>query len=184
MTTTRRRSSTIDAEQQHPLAEAGQEAGQEAGHLAERAAEVGFHQADRAREQTAEGINQLAESVRRVSSDMEPEQPAIANLTSTAAEQAERIAGYLRDTDARQIVHTVEDIARRQPLLFVGGAFVLGIAASRFVKAAGDGTPNSQRTSHGGTSYDGTGGAYEATGPGATRGADRLDDGTDEELRP
>ena len=34
-----------------PLAEAGQQAGQSVGHLAERAADIGFRQADRGKEQ-------------------------------------------------------------------------------------------------------------------------------------
>lgn len=176
-------------EQEHPLAEAGQEAGQTAGHLAERAADVGFQQADRAREQTAEGLDQLAGSVRRVSTDMESEQPAIASLASTAAEQAERVAGFLHETDARQLVHTVEDMARRQPLLFVGGAFLLGIAASRFIKAAGGGQVG--HAGRGGSTYrpgagyeSGTGlDSYEPTGPGGSvRG--RLAGTTDEGMRP
>jgi hypothetical protein len=188
----------IKTEQDHPLTEAGAEAGETAGHLAERAAEVGFQQADRAREQTADGLNQLADSVRRVSSDMESEQPAMANLTSTAAEQTERIASYLRETDARQLVHTVEDVARRQPLLFIGGAFLLGLAASRFVKAAGGGQSGSTR--RGGHRYAGmygpSGGygagtygadaGYAPTGPGDRRAGDidAVGGATDEGLRP
>lgn len=198
MTTTRNRSAAIEDEaasdlgsgQEHPLAEAGADATQTAGQLAERAADLGFQQADRTREQAAEGINQLASTTRRVSTEIESEQPTIATIASGAAEQAERLAGYLRDTDARELMHTIEDVARRQPLLFVGGAFVLGVAASRFVKAAGGGTSGSQGVRHGGTSYGGTsyggtyGRGYEATGPGALRGADGLADATDEGLRP
>lgn len=167
-------------EQEHPLAQAGQEAGETAGHLAERAAGVGFQQADRAREQTAQGLNKLADSVRRLSTDMESEQPAIADLASTAAEQAERVAGYLRQTDARQLVHSIEDVARRQPLLFVGGAFVLGIAASRFVKAAGGGS-DASTASYGGSSYGS--GAMGSAGIPDYSGA-RFGGTSDEGLRP
>lgn len=120
-----------------PLSEAGQQAGQSASHLAERAADIGFQQADRGKDQAAEGITQVAESIRRVSLDMEGSQPQIAEVAQTAAEQADRIATYLQQTDAREILHTVEDVARRQPLLFLGGAFLLGMAATRLVKAAG-----------------------------------------------
>lgn len=120
-----------------PLSEAGQQAGQTAGHLAERAADIGFRQADRGKEQAAEGIGQVADSIRRVSLDMEGSQPQIAEVAQTAADQAERLASYLQQTDAREILHTVENVARRQPLLFLGGAFLLGMAATRLMKAAG-----------------------------------------------
>jgi hypothetical protein len=41
-------------------------------------------------------------------------------------------------TDARQIIGNVEDAARRQPLLFLGGAFALGLVAARVLKAGTD----------------------------------------------
>ena len=133
--------STFDSpatgESTHPLAETGKEAGERAGHLIERGTEIGFKQADRGLDQAVDGIETVADSIRRVSADMETEQPQIADLASSAAEQAEAIARYLRETDVRQLIGSVEDFARRQPLLFAGGAFLLGVAASRFFKAAG-----------------------------------------------
>jgi len=126
-----------EPEETHPLAEAGKDAKERAGHLAQRAADVGLQQADRGRQTAAEGIDTVAQSIRRFSTDMEGEQPAIANAAQVAADQAERVSQYLRQTDARQMLSTVEDAARRQPLIFLGGAFLLGVAASRFIKAAG-----------------------------------------------
>jgi CubicO group peptidase (beta-lactamase class C family) len=169
---------------QHPLAEAGQEATQSVGMLAERATGLGFQQADKARTTAADGIEQVTESIRRVSMDLESEQPQIASVVTTAADQAERVAEYLRTTDARQILSTVEDVARRQPLIFLGGAFVLGLAASRLLKAAGGQT--SSTGSYGMASQrmagqQWSGGGYEATGPGAigTNGFSdtRIDEG-------
>jgi hypothetical protein len=121
---------------QHPLAEAAQETAQTAGQLARRASETGLQQVDQRREQAAGAIEGLAHSIRRVSVDIGEQQPVIANVVDTAAEQAERFAGYLRRTDARQMLDNVQGYARRQPLLFVGGAFLAGLAASRLLKAA------------------------------------------------
>ena len=138
---------TLDApttgESNHPLAETGKQAGERAGHLIERGADIGFKQADRGLDQAVDGIETVADSIRRVSSDMETEKPQIAELASGAADQAEAFANYLRETDVRQLIGNVEDFARRQPLLFVGGAFLLGVAASRFIKAASG--PNPQQ---------------------------------------
>ena len=128
--------------QASPLAEAGQHVGESVGHLAERATGIGFTQADRGRTAAADGVSKVADTIRRVSLDMQVEQPAIASAAETAADQADRIADYLRTTDAREIVGTVESAARRQPLLFLGGAFVLGVAASRLFKAASGGGSN------------------------------------------
>ena len=128
--------SPTTGESTHPLAETGKEAGERASHLIERGADIGFKQADRGLDQAVDGIETVADSIRRVSADMETEKPQIAELASGAADQAEAFANYLRDTDVRQLIGNVEDFGRRQPLLFVGGAFLLGVAASRFIKAA------------------------------------------------
>ena len=166
-----------ETSQTHPLAEAGQQASESASHLAERAADVGIQQADRGREMAAEGIAKVAQTVRRLSTDMQTDQPQIASAATTAADQAEKVAQYLRDNDARQIITTVESAARRQPLIFLGGAFVLGVAASRFIKAAGGGrkTESDERSGYssgyrsGATDYRSSN-SYEATGPGTSNG--------------
>jgi hypothetical protein len=131
----------------HPIAEAGREAGESAGHLAERAANIGIQQADRGREQAASGLERVAKSIRRVSDDFVTQQPAIADAADTAADKADDLARYLRETDAREMISNVEDMARRQPLVFVGGAFVLGFVTARFIKAAGgSGDSNAQQS--------------------------------------
>lgn len=155
----------------HPLEEAGREATQRAGHLAERAADIGIQQADKGREQAASGIDEVAKTIRRLSTDMQTKQPQIADVALTAADQAERVARYLRENDTRQILGTVEDAARRAPLLFIGGAFLLGVAASRFIKAAaGGGDVQPAYRSRTGADFRGSSQSYEATGPGRQNG--------------
>ncbi len=151
-------------ETQHPLTEAGQQVGESAGQIASRAKEVGFQQADRGRELTADGLGKLAQTIHRVSGEME-QQPAIANLASTVAEQTDRAANYLRTTDARQIVTNVEGLARRSPALFLAGAFVLGAVASRFIKAAG--APDSSSGTDSRLTRDTPESGFSATGPGS-----------------
>ena len=169
-----------EAAEPHPLMDAGQQAAASAGHLAERAADVGIQQADRGREMAAEGIDKIAQTVRRISTDMQTDQPRIANAELTAADEAEKVAQYLRQTDARQIIGNVEDVARRQPLIFLGGAFLLGMAASRFIKAAGGdrGQQSSQRSGYSSAYRSGaatdyrSSDSYEATGPGTSNGSE------------
>jgi hypothetical protein len=165
-----------DTEATHPIAEAGKEAGESVSQLAERATDVGIKQADRGREQAASRIEEVAQTIRRVSTDMQGEQPQVANVATTAAEQAERVAQYLRQTDTRQMIGRAEDAARRQPLLFLGGAFLLGVAASRFFKAAGglgDGHGQRDYRSGYGSSYEaGTMTDYRT---GSSKGAGSMD---------
>lgn len=155
----------------HPLAEAGQQAADSAGHIAGRAADLGIQQADRGREMAAEGLDKVASTVRRLSTDMQLDQPQIANVAMTAADKADDVARYLRDTDARQIISNVEDTARRQPLLFIGGAFLLGLAASRLIKAGSPDMAKQEqfKQSNYRTGYQGSD-SFEAIGPGTSNG--------------
>lgn len=52
-----------------------------------------------------------------------------------AGDQVERVAEYLQNTDLKQMVTHTESFARRQPALFLGGAFALGVIAARFLKS-------------------------------------------------
>ena len=51
------------------------------------------------------------------------------------ADHIEDFAGQLRTTDLAKVADQATDIARRNPLLFVGGAVIAGFAAARFLKA-------------------------------------------------
>lgn len=140
--TAERRYGSIDVEAgdpsggEAPLAEAGRRTADTAGQLAERAANTGIQQVDHGREQAAQGLAQFADTMRRASGELSDQQPLVQNITQAVAEQTERAASYLRETDARQIVRNVEEIARRQPLIFLGGAFLVGLVGARVLKMA------------------------------------------------
>jgi ElaB/YqjD/DUF883 family membrane-anchored ribosome-binding protein len=63
-------------------------------------------------------------------------QEAPAKAAEQMAERAERVGGYLREADGERILNDVEDFARRNPWAVVAGGIVVGIAASRFLKAS------------------------------------------------
>src|SRR4029453_10498744 len=98
------------------------QASQTAGHLAERAADLGLDQADHGRHLAADGIATVARSIRRLSTEIAEEQPAIANAATTVADQADRTAQFLNETDAREMISKVEEAGRPPPPLFPGGA--------------------------------------------------------------
>lgn len=53
-----------------------------------------------------------------------------------AGEQVRRAADWLEQTDVEELTHRTEEFARRQPALFIGGAFALGLVAARFLKSS------------------------------------------------
>ncbi len=58
-----------------------------------------------------------------------------ATYGDTAADKIEQAAKYFEKHDVEAIYHDVEDLARQNPAIFVGGAFALGFLAARFLKS-------------------------------------------------
>lgn len=118
-------------------------------------------------------LEQLASAVRRSGDQMRDQQPQVAEIADTAAQQVDRASQFLRRTDMNGLIREAEDFARQQPAVFLGGALALGLIASRFLKAS----PQSDRGSFArglssgyggyGTGYGGRG--YARGGYGAGR---------------
>lgn len=51
-----------------------------------------------------------------------------------AGDQMQRLSDFLEQTDVRDMMQRTERFARRQPALFLGGAFFVGVLAARFMK--------------------------------------------------
>jgi hypothetical protein len=51
----------------------------------------------------------------------------------------ERLASYVASADLSHLGDDVQRFARDKPLFFFGGAFILGLAAGRFMKSSGGG---------------------------------------------
>lgn len=87
--------------------------------------------------QFAEQFGTIAEALRRTTEHLRSEdQQRIAGLTDTVARQVDQVANYLRNKDASAMRQDLENLARRQPALILGGALVLGLIGARFLKSS------------------------------------------------
>jgi ribosomal protein S15P/S13E len=87
--------------------------------------------------QFADQFGNLADALRRTTEHLRSEdQQRIAGLTETVARQIEQVADYVRNKDARAMRQDLENLARRQPALMIGGALVLGLIGARFLKSS------------------------------------------------
>ena len=87
--------------------------------------------------QVAAQFGNIAEALRRTTEHLRSEdQQRIAGLTETVARQVDQVANYLRNKDASAMRTDLENLARRQPALMVGGALVLGLIGARFLKSS------------------------------------------------
>lgn len=89
------------------------------------------------KQRVAEAIGQVAESL-RLSTDYlnESNQARTGRYVERASDQMQRFSQYLEGADVRQILDGTERFARRQPAMFLGGAFVLGLLGARFLKSS------------------------------------------------
>jgi hypothetical protein len=87
--------------------------------------------------QFADQFGTVADALRRTTEHLRSEdQQRIAGLTDTVARQVEQVADYLRNKDARAMRQDLENLARRQPALMIGGALLLGLIGARFFKSS------------------------------------------------
>lgn len=90
--------------------------------------------------QAADELHSVAEALRQTSSQLrQQDQSMFAEYGNRMANQVEHLSTYLEDHDVDDLVHEAEDFARRQPELFLGGAFTLGLIAARFLKSSAPG---------------------------------------------
>ena len=94
-------------------------------------------QVDQRSTQAGEQVATTVSDVRSVAEQLREqgkEQPA--KIAEQAAERAEKVGNYLKQSDGDAILRDVEDFGRKQPLAVVFGGLALGFAASRFLKAS------------------------------------------------
>jgi hypothetical protein len=78
----------------------------------------------------ASDVRSVGEQLRKQGKD----QPA--KLADRAADRAERLGSYLKESDADRIMGDIEDLGRRQPWAVIAGGVAMGLVASRFLKAS------------------------------------------------
>jgi hypothetical protein len=88
--------------------------------------------------------------MRRASSQLREEgNERVAGMIDAVADRGQRLGEYLRDADGEHLLRDVEEFARRQPWLMVGGSALIGFLGSRFMKASSHGRYQASRTHEG-----------------------------------
>ena len=87
--------------------------------------------------QAGEQVRTVAQAIRKSSEELRTQQQeGPATVVERAADQAERLGGYLEQANADEILRDVEDFGRRRPWLIAASGFALGLVGSRFLKAS------------------------------------------------
>lgn len=118
------------------------ELGDEAKRLARDAAadvkEEARNFAEEQKDDVSHHVGGVADALRSAAGSLDDEQPSMANYARQAASGLEQVSDAISSRSLDDIVETVEDFARRQPVAFLGGAVLAGFVLSRFAKSSSE----------------------------------------------
>lgn len=122
---------------QQKASQAADQVQEKAGQVADQARQQATAQLATQKERATGGLGTVADAVRQTGDSLRgQDQDAIAGYADQAADQIERLADYLRQRNVGQLIGDAEGFARRQPALFLTGAFALGVLGARFLKSS------------------------------------------------
>lgn len=89
------------------------------------------------KERAFEGIGSVAQAMRQGTQQLRDQHhETLAGYVEQAANQMDRVAQQLRNKDVTELLDDAQQLARRQPALFVGSAFAVGLLGARFLKSS------------------------------------------------
>jgi len=96
---------------------------EQANKLADRSKDAGV--------ETAEAVGKAAD---RAARELQDDAPELANYVREAANYTQRLANDLRDRSASDLLTEAVDWGRKQPVIALAGAALLGFALSRVIR--------------------------------------------------
>ncbi|MCA1560064.1 MAG: hypothetical protein LC753_13025 [Acidobacteria bacterium] len=118
--------------------------------IADRVRERASAQLTTQKERATDGLGTIAQAVRQSTQQLRNQQhETIAQYIEQAADQLERFSTRLKEKNVSELLNDAQQLARRQPALFIGGAFAVGLLGARFLKSSSDRETGSPRFNRG-----------------------------------
>jgi histone H3/H4 len=114
------------------------------------AADVGHELKKTAEDQKmrgAEAIQCFARAIESAAGELEKQSPRLARSARDAAQKVEGLSHNITNRNVDELMNAATDLARSQPVLFIGGAIAAGFAFSRFLKSSASNHASTSRTS-------------------------------------
>jgi len=115
----------------------GHSASQLGDKVQETAGRVAESQLEKQKETATGVLGQVADALRMTGDHLRTSrQEKVAHYALQASDQVRRLSESIRGAEPRELLRRVEEVARREPALFLGGAFALGLIGARFLKSS------------------------------------------------
>lgn len=115
---------------------AGQVVKQQAKRVAAGVSEQAKSTVETRKDGVAEDLGTVAEVIRQTSYEAASDNPTLMEYGQRIANQLEGVSTYLDNHGLDEILTDAQSFARRQPAVFLGGAFMLGLAVGRFLRSS------------------------------------------------
>jgi ElaB/YqjD/DUF883 family membrane-anchored ribosome-binding protein len=109
------------------------------------ASDVGHELGKTAEEQKARGVDAIqcfARAMTSAAAELENQSPQVAEYVRDAAQKVAGLSEKIAQRDVNELVRAATELARSQPLLFIGGAVAIGFAVSRFLMSSAKAVPD------------------------------------------
>ena len=117
--------------------------------IIDKARERATAQLTEQKNRAVDGIGSVTQAVRQSTQQLRDQQhETLAQYVERAAGQVDRLAEHLRNKDVGDLFQDAQRLARRQPALFIGSAFALGLIGARFLKSSSRGNQSEYEGSY------------------------------------
>jgi hypothetical protein len=107
------------------------------GGIVDRVKETATAQLTNQKDRGIDALGRVADAVRSSTQKLREERhDTIAGYVDQAADQIDNWSRRLREKDVNELITDVQGLARRQPAVFIGSAFALGLVGARFLKSS------------------------------------------------
>jgi len=93
---------------------------------------------DEQKNKAADGLGGIADVFRNAGNELRNENETVAQYVDMASDQLKRFADNIRRRGVNDMMGDVNRFAKRNPAIFIGAAFLVGIGIARFLKATAD----------------------------------------------
>jgi hypothetical protein len=89
------------------------------------------------KDRALDGVGGVTEAIRQTTQTLRDQRhDVVARYVEQIASQVDRMAQSLRHKDVGELLDDAQRLVRRQPAVFVGSAFALGLLGARFLKSS------------------------------------------------
>ncbi len=87
------------------------------------------------RDRTAQEFTRLSSALHEAANKLHENNDYFADFVDTIADKVDSASNYIKNKEPGDLINSVQDFTRKNPYFTIGGMFVAGLAASRFLKS-------------------------------------------------